>query len=233
MQGAAGMLRHPDGLLRELRRLADEYGILLIADEVAVGMGRTGKLFACQQEDVIPDIICIGKGLSGGYLPISATIANTEIFDAFKSPYHRHNTLFHGHTYSGNPLAAAAALANLKLFDELQTLTKLPPLVDQMAHRLQLMLQHPNVGDVRQYGMLAGVELVTDKSTRQAFPGNQEVGRKVCREALKHKVWLRPLGNVLIIVPPLIITESEVDLLFDGLNQALESILPTLTSAQA
>jgi len=211
VQGAAGMVVHPEGYLRGLGERARQHDVLLIADEVAVGMGRTGTMFACEQEQVVPDILCLGKGLTGGYLPMAATLANDEIFRAFLGPYGEAKQFFHGHTYGGNPLAAAAALATLEVFDQEETLQHLPAKAERMAGHLQRIAQHPHVGHVRQRGLLAGIELVADKQTRRPFEWAQKRGQQVCDHAITLGVWLRPLGNVVVIMPPLSITHDQLD----------------------
>ena len=212
MQCAAGMVTHPPGYLRGVRELTRKHDVLLIADEVAVGMGRTGTMFACQQEEVEPDLLCLAKGITGGYLPLSATIASTEIWNAFLGTYAESKTFFHGHTYGGNPLAAAAAIATLDVFEEEQTLKKLPAKIDRLAEHLRRMADHPHVGDVRQRGLIAGIELVKDKPTAEPFDWTEKRGIAACRHATdEHGVWLRPLGNVIVIMPPLSVTLDELD----------------------
>jgi adenosylmethionine-8-amino-7-oxononanoate aminotransferase len=211
VQGAAGMVMHPPGYLRGVRELTRRYDVLMIADEITVGMGRLGTMFACAQEDVTPDFLCLGKGLTGGYLPMSATLATTEIWNAFLGDYTEQRTFFHGHTYGGNPLAAAAALANLELFEEDQTLAHLPAKVERLRAGLAPLADHPHVGDVRQRGMIAAVELVRDKATQAPFLGIERRGLRVCRHALTEGVWIRPLGNVVYLMPPLAMSLDEID----------------------
>jgi adenosylmethionine---8-amino-7-oxononanoate aminotransferase len=211
MQCAAGMIAHPPGYLRGVRRLTQQYDVLLIADEVAVGFGRTGTLFACQQEGVTPDLLCLGKGLTGGYLPMAATLATDEIWQAFLGTYAEAKTFFHGHTYGGNPLCAAVALASLDVFEEEQTLAQLPAKAARLAEHLARLAAHPHVGDVRQCGLIAGVELVRDRSTAEPYPWTERRGQRVCDHARTAGVWLRPLGNVVVIMPPLCITIDQLD----------------------
>jgi adenosylmethionine---8-amino-7-oxononanoate aminotransferase len=217
VQGAAGMIMHPPGYLRGVRELTRRYEVLLAADEITVGMGRLGTMFACEQEQVAPDFLCLGKGLSGGYLPISATLATTEIWNAFLGAYAELKTFFHGHTYGGNPLAAAAALATLDVFQEEQTLARLPEKIARMREGLALLADHPHVGDVRQRGMIAAVELIANKATKAPFPWTQRRGAAVCRHALEEGVWIRPLGNVVYLLPPLAISLEEIDRLCEAL----------------
>lgn len=211
VQCAAGIVTHPPGFLRGVRELTQKYDVLLIADEVAVGMGRTGTLWACQQEGVAPDLLCLAKGLTGGYLPLAATLATDRIYEAFLGTYAQSRTFFHGHTYGGNPLGAAAALATLELFDEEQTLAHLVPKIARLGDHLARLAQHPHVGDVRQRGLIAGIELVRDKATKEPYPWEEKRGIRVCQHALTRGVWLRPLGNVVVIMPPLAISLAELD----------------------
>ncbi len=222
VQGAAGMIVHPAGLLAELRNITEELDILLIADEVAMGFGRTGKLFACENESVSPDILCLGKGLSGGYLPMSATIANTKVWNAFLGSHGEAKTLFHGHTYGGNPLCAAVSLASLQLFEDENTLERLQPLIAHFQNSLERLQSHPNVGDIRTLGLLAGVEIVKERETGEPFCWTEHRGRNVCQHALDKNVWMRPLGDVVVVMPPYCSTESEIDLLVDSIAYGLD-----------
>ncbi len=211
IQCAAGMVTHPAGYLRGVRELTRQYEVLLIADEVATGFGRTGKLFACEHENVAPDLLCLGKGLTGGYLPMAATLATNEIWQAFLGRYAEGRTFYHGHTYTGNPLAAAVALATLDVFDEEQTLANLPAKIDRLAEHLARIAAHPHVGDVRQRGLMAGIELVRNRETKEPYAWAEQRGYRVCDHARTEGVWLRPLGNVVVIMPPLAITLNELD----------------------
>ena len=202
VQGAAGMIVQPPGFLREVSRLAREYDVLLIADEVATGFGRTGRMFACEHEGVQPDLMCVAKGITGGYLPLAATFATRPIFDAFLGEPAEGRTFFHGHTYTGNPLACAAAIASLDLFEK----NELVPAVRQKSAGLSAMLEElrdlPHVGDVRQRGFMVGIELVKDRKTRQPFDPKLRVGAAVCNRVRRHGVILRPLGDVVVLMPP-------------------------------
>lgn len=211
VQGAAGMIMHPPGYLAGVRDLTLRYGVLLIADEVAVAFGRTGTMFACQQENVVPDFLCLAKGLTGGYLPLAATLTTAEVFQAFLGDYAEGKTFFHGHTYGGNPLGAAVALANLDVFEEEQTLSKLPAKIERLGEHLKRIGRRPQVGDARQRGLIAAVELVADHETRAPYPWQEKRGARVCEHALGEGVWVRPLGNVIVIMPPLTVTLEEID----------------------
>ena len=222
MQGAAGMIAHPDGYLRGVRQLTQQYEVLLIADEVAVGFGRTGQMFACNHEDVTPDLLCLGKGLTAGYLPMAATLATDEIWQAFLGDYADSRTLFHGHTYGGNPLAAAVALASLDLFDAEQTMASLSPKIQRLTEHLARIARHPHVGDVRQRGLIAGIELVRDRQEKQPYPWTEKRGQQVCDRARAEGVWLRPLGNVVVIMPPLAIKLDELDKICGAVERGIE-----------
>lgn len=222
VQAAAGMVMHPPGFLRGVREITRRHHVLLIADEVAVGMGRTGTLFACEQEQVAPDLLCLAKGLTGGYLPLAATLASDEIWQAFLGTYEESRTFFHGHTYGGNPLGAAVALATLDVFEEEQTLANLQPKIARLQEHLQRIALHPHVGDVRQRGLIAGIELVRDRATQKPFPWAEKRGQRVCQHALSEGVWLRPLGNVVVILPPLAISLAELDQICGAVERGIE-----------
>ena len=222
MQAAAGMMTHPAGFLRGVRELTRDYDVLLIADEVAVGMGRTGTLFACEREDVQPDLVCLAKGLTGGYLPLAATLTTNEIWQAFLGPYAEAKAFFHGHTYGGNPLGAAVAIASLDLFEEEQTLVQAVPKIARMREHLQRLKSHPHVGDVRQCGMMAGIELVRDQGTGEPFAWQEKRGQRVCAHTIQEGVWLRPLGNVVVLVPPLAISIEQLDRICEAVERGIE-----------
>jgi len=224
VQAAAGIVTHPPGFLRGVRELTRQHNVLLIADEVAVGMGRTGKMFACEQEGVAPDFLCLAKGLTGGYLPLAATLTTSEVHGAFLGRYEESKTFFHGHTYGGNPLGAAAALATLDVFDEERTLEQLQPKAARLSEHLSRIAQLTQVGDVRQCGLIAGIELVRDRATKEPYPWAQQRGIRVCRHALSEGVWLRPLGNVIVIMPPLAVSLDELDRICDAVEGGIVAV---------
>ena len=174
-------------------------------------------MFACEQEDVVPDFLCLGKGLTGGYLPMSATLTHDEIYNAFLGTHAEGRTLYHGHTYGGNPLAAAAALATLDVFDEEQTLAKLPAKIARLGEHLCRLAEHPHVCHVRQRGLIGALELTPDKATGVPYPADERRAWRVCREALARGVWIRPLGETLYVMPPLAISLEEIDRLMETL----------------
>jgi len=223
VQGAAGMVMQPPGFVRGLRELADKYNVLLIADEVATGFGRTGSLFACELEGVTPDFMSLGKGLTGGYLPMAATLTTSKIWETFLGDAASGRALYHGHTYSGNPLAAAAALASLDLFHAEQTLENLPPKIERLAERLAELADHPHVVQPRQRGMMIAVDLVQNRDTGEAFPANAKVGQRVAQTALERGVWLRGRPNMCYAIPPLSITLDEIDILMDAMIAGVEA----------
>jgi len=223
--GAAGMIVQPTGYLKGVRELTRKYHVLMIADEVAVGMGRTGTMFGCQQEDVVPDLLCLGKGLTGGYLPMSATIATNKIWNVYLGEYGDAKQLCHGHTYGGNPLCAAAAMATLDLFEQESTLENLPEKIERLSQHLRRIEESEYVGDVRQFGLIAGVELVQNKRTDEPFPWTERMGNQVCQQALQHGVWIRPLGDVLVIMPPLSVTLEQLDTICNSIEASISQVL--------
>lgn len=224
VQGAAGMIVWPKGILKRMAALCRKHEILLIADEVATGFGRTGRMFACEHEGVSPDILCLAKGLTGGYLPLAATLTTQKIFEGFVFDYKDRKTFFHGHTYTGNPLACAAALANLEVFRKEQTLERLQPKIKFLAKRLRMFYNCLHVGEVRQMGFMAGIELVKDRATHEPFPWDQKIGAKVCQKARERGVILRPLGNVIVLMPPLSISMDKLKTLLDVTSWAVGEV---------
>lgn len=227
VQGAAGMIVSPPGYLKEIRRLCSQYNILMIADEVAVGFGRTGTMFACEQEEVIPDLLCVAKGISGGYLPLAATLTTEEVYGAFLGDYQELKTFFHGHSYTGNPLACSAALASLEIFEKDHTLEKLKEKICLLEEKLQPFLDLPHVGEVRQKGFMVGIELVKDRNSKESYPLGEKVGIKVIQEARKRGLIIRPLGDVIVIMPPLNIScenlERLIEIIFDSIVKITSS----------
>ncbi len=222
VQGAGGMIVFPPGYLRGVRELCTKHGVLMIADEVATGFGRTGKMFACQHEAVEPDILCLAKGMTGGYLPLAATVATEEVFGAFLGGFADLKTFFHGHSYTGNPLAAACALASLELFEKDGTLDSMVPKAEMLARWLRRVSDHPHVGEARGLGLMAGVELVADKAAKEPYPWEEKAGYRVCRAAREHGVLIRPLGNVVVIMPPLVISAENLRTMLEAVEDSIE-----------
>ena len=222
VQGAAGIITAPDGHLRRVADIARRHGVLLVVDEVATGFGRTGKMFACEHEGIEPDILCLAKGLTGGYLPLSATLATSEVFDAFLARPEEHRALYHGHSYSGNPLCCAAALANLDVFEQEGTIAALPAKVETLAGALKPLADHPHVGEIRQRGLMVGIELVADRATKEPFPEHLQVGAEVAKATRPRGAIVRPLGDVVVLMPPLAMTEDELSRLVTATSAAID-----------
>jgi adenosylmethionine-8-amino-7-oxononanoate aminotransferase len=222
IQAAAGMLTHPAGFLAGLRRLTRRHDVLLIADEVATGFCHTGKLFACQHEDVTPDLMCLGKALSGGYLPVSATLATQQVFDAFLAEPGEGKTFYHGHTFSGNALGCAAAVASVDLIFSSKLLESLPAKVELIRRRLAGLAGHPHVGDVRQCGVMVGIDLVADRGRRRPFDPARRVGASVCRLARRRGIITRPLGDVVILMPAPAMDTQMLERLLDGVIATIQ-----------
>lgn len=224
VQGAGGMIVAPDGYLAKVRELCSKYNILLLADEVAVGFGRTGKMFACEHEGVSPDIMTVAKGISGGYLPISATLTTDEIYDAFYDDYETQKTFFHGHSYTGNPLAAAVSVANIELFKEEKIIETLPSKIKIAADKLMEFRELDHVGDVRQKGLMVGIELVEDKETKELYDWREKMGVKVAMKAREKGMIIRPLGNIVVFMPPLCSTEQQLKDMLEIIYDSIEEI---------
>jgi len=224
VQAAGGMLVSPPGYLKGVKRLCTKYSILLIADEVAVGFGRTGKMFACEHEGVTPDIMAVAKGITGGYLPLAATLTTEEIYQAFLGEYREFKTFFHGHTYTGNQLACAAALANLGIFEKEKTLKKLQLKISYLKNKLKSLTSLSRVGEIRQKGFMVGIELVKDKRTKEPYPLEDKIGIRVTSEARKRGVVIRPLGNVIVLMPPLSISYREMDKLIRVIYESIREV---------
>ncbi|MGB3095450.1 MAG: adenosylmethionine--8-amino-7-oxononanoate transaminase [Candidatus Deferrimicrobiaceae bacterium] len=225
VQGAAGMLLMPEGYLARLRAVTRECGVLLVCDEVATGFGRTGTMFACEQEGVSPDIMAVAKGMTGGYLPLAATVTTEEIYRAFLGPYEEFKTFFHGHSYTANPLGCAAAIATLSVFEREDVLPRVSRLAETMAFELKKLSGHRNVGDIRQKGLMAGIEIVADKETRERFPPERKVGQRVIRKVRDRGVILRPLGDVIVLLPPLSSSEEEIEALVRSASCGIDAVL--------
>ncbi len=210
VQAAAGMLPSPPGFLKAVRSLCSEYNVLLILDEVATGFGRTGTMFACEQEGVRPDLLCLAKGITGGYLPLAATLTTQEIFDGFCAPFGEKKTFFHGHTYTANPLACAAALANLRCFERERTLKLLQPKIALLRRELESLRSLSHVGDIRHVGFMVGIELIQDRERGEPYPYESKMGIRTILEARRRGLIIRPLGNVIVLMPPLSIASRDL-----------------------
>ncbi len=228
IQAAAGMLPFPKGLLRISRELTEKYNTLLILDEVATGFGRTGAMFSCMREGVSPDLMALGKGLTGGYLPLAATLSTDDIFDAFLGDLGDKRHFYHGHTYTGNNLACSAALANIEIFEREKTLERLPEKIAFLEKLLEPFNDHPIVGDVRQLGFMVGIEIVKDKEKMEPFPYGEGVGFKIAKLARKRGVFLRPLGDVMVLMPPLSISREELRIVVNALYDSIDEFYSSL-----
>jgi adenosylmethionine-8-amino-7-oxononanoate aminotransferase len=204
VQGAAGIVLHPDGYLRAVRELCDRHGVFLICDEVATGFGRTGTMFACEHEDVAPDFLCLAKGLTGGYLPLAATLTTERVYEGFLGAHEQFRTFFHGHTYTGNPLACAAALATLEVFERERTLDRLREKIAVLEEELARQVAPiATVREIRQKGFMVGIELTE-------FPLPARIGHQVTLAARRRGAMVRPLGDTIVLMPPLAIEEAEL-----------------------
>jgi adenosylmethionine-8-amino-7-oxononanoate aminotransferase len=210
VQAAAGMIVAPPGYLRKIRALCTTYNVLLIADEVATGFGRTGRMFACEHEGVSPDIMTIAKGITGGYLPLAATLVTRNIYDAFLGDYKDFKTFFHGHSYTGNPLGCAAAIASIEILEKEEVLENIQPKIALLEQSLSPLKDKLHVGDIRQKGLIAAIELVKNKINKTPYQLKEKIGISVCLEARKMGLMLRPIGNVIILFPPLSISKADL-----------------------
>ncbi len=224
VQAVAGIIPSPPGYLKRVRDLCTRYNVLFIADEVATGFGRTGRMFACEHEDISPDIMAIAKGLTGGYLPLAATLTTTAIYEAFLGEVHEEKTFFHGHSYAGNPLGCAAALANLAIFKTERTLTKLQKRIPQFRTFLKSLADDPWVGDIRQCGYMVGIELVQDKNQKNPFPASDRIGQKIAMTARTLGLLIRPIGTIMILMPPLSATMKELNQMVTILKLAISVV---------
>jgi len=227
VQCAGGMRMYHPVYLSRLREACDQYDVHLIADEMAVGFGRTGTLFACEQANISPDFLCLSKGLTGGYLPLAVVLTSDKVYDAFYDDYTKLNAFLHSHSYTGNPLACRAALATLAIFAEDQVIEKNQNLMQVMEEATRPLQDHPHIGEVRQQGMIVAMEMVKDKATRQTYPWQERRGLQVYRYALDKGVLLRPLGNVIYFMPPYVITPEQIHQLakiaLAGIEQATQN----------
>jgi adenosylmethionine-8-amino-7-oxononanoate aminotransferase len=228
VQGAAGIIVHPHGFLKGVEALARQYNVLLIVDEVATGFGRTGKMFACEHDDVRPDLMCVAKGISAGYLPLAATLTTQTIFDAFAESGDIYKTFYHGHTYTGNALGCAAALASLELFEENKILESMPEKINLISQYFQRFAELPYVGNVRQCGTMGAIELVKDKQTKEPFPPEDKIGAKVCAAMRPKGAMMRPLGNVIVLMPAVGMDMETLKKLLDIIEDTLKNELPEL-----
>jgi adenosylmethionine-8-amino-7-oxononanoate aminotransferase len=226
VQGAAGILVHPEGYLREVRALCDEHGALLICDEVATGFGRTGRMFACEHEDVSPDFMCVAKGITGGYLPLAATLTTERVYEGFLGRHEEFRTFFHGHTYTGNPLACAAALATLRLFEQERTLEQLEGKIALLGELLEPVAAMPGVAEVRRRGFMCGVELT-------GFGVEERAGHQVTLAARRRGAIVRPLGDVVVLMPPLAITKRELTRLITIVADSIAEVCADATELAA
>ncbi len=224
VQGAAGMRMYPPLYLSKLRALCDEYDILLIDDEVAMAFGRTGKYFAFEHANIKPDIFCVAKGITAGYIPLAATITTDKIYNAFYDDFSTLKTFYHGHSFTGNPVACAVAVENLKIMEEEKIIDSLQPKIEKLKQCLKKFKELQHVGDVRQTGMIGAVEMVRNKSTKEPYDFVERIGHKVFKEALKNGALLRPIGNVIYFMPPLIIKEEEIEKLTKIAYNAIKTV---------
>ena len=221
---AGGMITMPPGYLTRLRTLCTRYRVLMIADEVATGFGRTGRMFACEHEGVKPDLMAVSKGLTGGYLPLAATLATEKIYRAFLGRYDEFKTFFHGHSYTGNPLGCAVALANLDIFEKERTLDRLQPKIAVLTRLLKPLRGHPHIGDIRQIGLVVGIELVKSRATKAPYPPAERVGMRVADEARTLGLLIRPLGNIIVLMPPLSTTMRELRQMVEIITKAIKAV---------
>ena len=227
VQGAGGMITHPAGYLRRVANACRRHGVLLLCDEVATGFGRTGRLFACEHEDVRPDLLCVAKGISGGYLPLAATAATEAIYAAFLGDYAQFRTFFHGHTYTGNALACAAGIASLEVFEKDRVLDRIGAMADELGRLLRPVADRPHVGEVRRRGLMVGIELVADRRSRDPYPAAERRGWRVCLAARKRGVWIRPLGDVIVVMPPYCTSDESLARIVAAVDESIAEVTET------
>ena len=224
VQGAAGMITQPTGFLSTIWKIAKKNGLLFIADEVATGFGRTGTMFACEKEGIRPDFLCVAKSITGGYLPLAATLTTDEVFRGFLGKFEDFKTFFHGHTYTGNPLACSVALRNLELYNEENLIDRMKDKIALLKKELQRFYLLSHVGEIRHEGFMVGIELVKNKKTKKAYPPKERIGHKVIIEARKRGVVIRPLGDVVVLMPPLAIDEATLKKLIDVTYESIKVV---------
>jgi adenosylmethionine-8-amino-7-oxononanoate aminotransferase len=224
VQAASGMLTMPPGYATAFARLCRKYDILLICDEVATGFGRTGTMFAVEHEGINPDFLCLSKGITAGYLPLAATLTTENVYRAFLGKHEEFKTFFHGHTYTANPLGCAAALANLEIFRKEKVIERLGPKIEHLKKELAGLYALPHVGDIRQLGVMTGIELVKDRDTGEPFPAKDKTGARVCAVCRPAGLLVRPLSDVIVLMPPLSITKTELGRVVRILHNAIGEI---------
>ncbi len=224
VQAAAGMLTQPPGFVGEVEALCRAHDVLFIADEVATGFGRTGRMFACDHDGARPDLMALAKGITGGYLPLAATLTTARIFNAFLGRPEEGRTFYHGHTYTGNPLACAAALANLDAFRRTRLLQALPAKIEALAAALEALWDRPHVGDMRRVGMMVGIELVRDRRGKTPYPPAARMGHRVCMAARADGIIIRPLGDTVVLMPPLAASRQQLAHLVEGTGRAIRRV---------
>ena len=224
VQGAAGMILQPPGWLNAIWKIAKEYGLLFIADEVATGFGRTGNLFACEEERISPDFMCVAKGITGGYLPLAATLSTEEVFNGFLGQFDEFKTFFHGHTYTGNPIACAVAVESINLFKKEGLLQKLQQKTAILKNSLDRFKELTHVGEVRQKGFMVGIELVKSRKTKRSYAPGDKIGQKVIWKARKRSVIIRPLGDIIVLMPPLAIDRPTLEELVDVTYESIKAV---------
>ncbi|MCM3725809.1 adenosylmethionine--8-amino-7-oxononanoate transaminase [Neobacillus cucumis] len=233
VQGAGGMIVMPDGFLAGVRELCTKYDVLMIVDEVATGFGRTGKMFACEHEGVQPDLMAVGKGITGGYLPIAATLTTEEIYQAFYDDYDKLKTLFHGHSYTGNQLGCAVALENLRLFEKENLVEEVAEKAKYLHKLLEELKSLPYVGDIRQLGFMCGIELVFSKETKEPLPKEKRIGYQATLKMRELGMLTRPLGDTIVFMPPHVSTKEELKEMVAIMKEAIIEVTNEVTSVGA